>query len=162
LFGLAACAVCVCATGEGQAVASISDMAWIAGRWVDDSGGDLSEETWGPPSGDCVIGMWRWVVGGKARVYELLTITAEADGLVIRLRHFDRVGVAREDREHPLVLNLVRSSGGEAAFQGPGTSGFLRLSYRRVNADTLTVVLEKGTSEKDAQREEFRFRRAAP
>jgi hypothetical protein len=131
----------------------------IAGHWVDESAGDLSEETWAPPSGDCLVGMWRLVVGGKAKLYELLTITAEPDGLVLRLRHFDRSGVGWEDREHPLVLRLVRSKEGEAVFQGRETKGFLRISYRRVDAERLASVVEEGTSEKDAQRETLMFRR---
>lgn len=131
----------------------------MSGRWVDDSNGSLSEEIWTSPSGDCIVGMWRWVVGGNAKLYELLTITAEAEGLVLRLRHFDRMSVGWEDKDHPLILKLVRSKESEAVFEGTGTKGFLRLSYRRVDAETLTGTLEKGTSEKEAEREEFRFRR---
>ena len=157
LLAIVACGLCVVAAA-GTAP-SISEMAWIAGHWVDESDGDLSEETWLPPSGDSVAGMWRWVVSGKVKLYELLTITAEPDGLVMRLRHFDRAGVGWEDKDHPVVLRRVRAKEGEAVFEGQGTKGFLRLTYRRVDPETLTGVLETGTSEKDATREEFRFRR---
>ena len=151
----------LCGSGfaEPQPTGSISDLAWMAGRWVDDSDGNLSEELWTPPSGDGIVGIWRWVVGGNAKLYEFLTITAEADGVVLRLRHFDRAGVGWEDKDHPLILKLLRSKQGEAVFEGSGTKGFLRLSYRRVDAETLAGLLEKGTSERDAEREEFRFRR---
>jgi hypothetical protein len=138
---------------------TISDLAWLAGHWVDDSGGNLSEETWGPPSGDCMVGMWRLVVGGKAKLYEMFTITAEPEGLVMRLRHFDRSGVGWEEKDRPLVLKLVRSKEKEAVFQGPGTKGLLRLTYRRVDAETLSGVLERGTSDADAERDDFLFRR---
>ena len=160
LFCLLAFAVLAPASGEtSQPGGSVSDLAWMTGRWVDDSGGNFSEETWGPPSGDCIAGMWRWVVGGKAKLYELLMITAEADGLTLRLRHFDRMSVGWEDKEHPLVLKLVRLKEHEAVFEGPGTQGFLRLSYRRVDSETLAGVLEKGASEKEALREDFLFHR---
>ncbi len=159
LFCLSAAAGALGAVEESHVVAGVSDMAWIAGRWVDESGGDLSEETWGPPSGDCLVGMWRLVVGGKATLYELLTITAEPDGLVLRLRHFDRSGVGWEDREHPLVLKLVRSKENEAVFEGREADNYLRISYRRDDAETLVSVVEQGASEKDVQREEFRFHR---
>ena len=36
-----------------------------------------------------MLGMWRYVQGGKASVFELLAITAEPEGVVLRLRHFD-------------------------------------------------------------------------
>jgi len=47
------------------------DLSWLAGRWVDDSGGNLSEEVWTAPSGDSMQGMWRYVVSGKTRIYEI-------------------------------------------------------------------------------------------
>lgn len=159
LLCLAASAVCFGAPESSRVDARVSGLGWIAGHWVDESGGDLSEETWGPPSGDCLVGMWRLVIGGKAKLYELLTITAEPEGVVLRLRHFDRSGVGWEDKEHPLVLKLVRSKQNEAVFEGQGAKGFLRISYRRVDAGTLTSVVERGTTEKEVQREEFRFRR---
>lgn len=136
---------------------NIIQLHWLAGHWVDSSEGNLSEETWVAPSGDCMVGMWRLVVNGKARVYELLTITQEEDSVVMRLRHFDRAGVGWEDKEHPLLLRLTEMGTNMALFQGPGTEGFLRLTYRASDSETLTVILEKGPSEKEAKREEFRF-----
>ena len=60
--------------------AVLSDLSWMAGRWIDDSGGDLSEEVWTAPEGDSMMGMWRYVSGGKTRIYELLTITRSRTG----------------------------------------------------------------------------------
>jgi len=62
--------------------ATLNDFAWLAGRWVDDAGGNLSEETWTAPAGDAMQGMWRYVVGGKTQIYEMLTVSAEDGGLV--------------------------------------------------------------------------------
>jgi hypothetical protein len=77
----------------------------------------------------------------------------------MRLRHFDRLSLGWEEKDRPLVLKLVQAKHGEAVFEGSGTNGFLRLSYRRPDAGTLVGVLEKGSSEKDAERQEFRFQR---
>src|SRR5687768_8345380 len=67
----------------------LADLAWLEGHWRDDSGGNLSEEIWTAPSGDSLMGMWRWAQDGKVRVFELLAIKAEEGKLVLRLRHFD-------------------------------------------------------------------------
>ena len=83
------------------AKAVLTDLAWLAGHWVDDSGGDLSDETWTVPFGDSMLGMWRYVEAGKAKVFELLAMTAEPEGVVLRLRHFDPRLIAREDKESP-------------------------------------------------------------
>ena len=37
-------------------------------HWVDDSEGGLSEEVWTAPSGDSMIGMWRYVAKGKVQM----------------------------------------------------------------------------------------------
>ncbi len=139
--------------------ATLADLSWFGGRWVDDAGGNLSEETWSAPAGDSMQGMWRYVAGGKVRIYEILAITAEEGGLVLRLRHFDAKLVGREDKATPLELKLVSWKARQASFEGPavGASGLVRLSYARPSDDRLVCTLEK-----DGKKEDFAFRRAAP
>jgi hypothetical protein len=140
--------------------AALADLAWFTGHWVDDAGGNLSEETWTAPSGDSMQGMWRYVMSGKTRIYEILTITAEDGGLVMRIRHFDPKLVGREEKATPVALKLVASQGRSAVFEGPelgsSTPGVVRLSYSRPTDDALVVTLEKG-----GKKEGFTFRRAA-
>ena len=138
--------------------ARLADLAWMAGDWADDSGGNLSEEIWAPPAGDSMMGMWRYVAGGETRIFELLLITQDPTGPVLRLRHFDRNSVAREERDRPFVLPLVRHAPGEAVFEGTGTEGLLRITYRRAGPHELVGVLEKGKEPP----QEFRFRRKTP
>ena len=141
--------------------AVLSDLSWMAGRWIDDSGGNLSEEIWSAPSGDSMMGMWRYVSGGQVRIFELLTVSVEPTGIVMRLRHFDPELTAREDKGTPVELALVGWKPREAAFEGPavgaGATGTVRLTYRRPSEDTLTSTLEK-----DGRTQEFTFRRAKP
>ncbi len=137
--------------------AVLSDLSWMAGRWVDDSDGNLSEEVWTSPEGDSMMGMWRYLSGGRTRIYELLTITVEADGIVMRLRHFDPKLVGREDKEKSVELHLVAWKPREVTFEGPavGAPGLVRLTYSRPSDDTLSTTLEK-----EGKTQEFRFRRA--
>ncbi len=139
--------------------ASLADVAFMAGHWLGGEEGDLSEEVWTAPAGDSMLGMWRYVSKGQARVFELLSLKAESGGVVLRLRHFDPLFGAREDKATPVVLRLVAHAPGQATFEGPavGSAGTVRLSYRRDGADGLVSVLEKGGSP-----QEFRFRRATP
>ncbi|HXB56450.1 MAG TPA: DUF6265 family protein [Vicinamibacteria bacterium] len=150
--GLALLAPTVRADQEAAPPTSLADLAWIAGRWVDSSPGSLSEEVWTAPSGDSMMGMWRFVSDGRTRIFELLTITTGEGGLELRLRHFDPLLVAREDKERPVVLKLVRRGDREAAFEGREYAGTVRITYRRTE-DGLAVTLEKGGT-----KEEFRFR----
>jgi hypothetical protein len=129
----------------------------MAGRWIDESGGNLSEEVWSAPAGDSMMGMWRYVSGGKVAIFEILTITLESSGIVLRLRHFDPDLVGREDKTTPVELALVGWAEREATFEGPavGTSGNVRLTYRSPSDDALVSILEK-----DGRKQEFTFRRA--
>jgi hypothetical protein len=128
----------------------------MAGHWVGGDPGDLSEEVWTAPEGDSMLGMWRYVGRGQARIFELLTLTVEGQGVVLRIRHFDPKLVAKEEKAGAVELPLVAKGPGEAVFEGPqsGGKGTIRLSYRRDGDGGLVAVLEKGGS-----KEEFRFRR---
>ncbi len=136
------------AAGAGRAEtppprAKVADLAWMAGHWIGEAGtGDLSEEVWVPPAGDNMMGMWRWVGEGKAKLFELLVIVDEPDGPVFRLRHFDRAGVGWEDKDQPLNLKLIRAGREEAAFEGTEKGGMVRIAYRR-EGGALTVTLDR-------------------
>lgn len=139
--------------------ASLADVAFMAGHWVDASGEHLSEEVWAEPAGDSMMGMWRFVSKGHATIFELLTITSGEDGVSMRLRHFDPKLVGREEKDRPVVLKLVAKKPGEAVFEGPevGGTGTVRLTYRSDGKDGLVGILDK-----PAGRQEFSFRRKTP
>jgi hypothetical protein len=157
LFALALQATPAPGPAAAPAPATLADVAFMAGHWLGGEEGDVSEEVWTAPEGDSMLGLWRYVSKGQARVFELLSLKAEPDGVLLRLRHFDPRLVAREEKETPLVLRLIRHAPGEAAFEGAavGGTGQVRLTYRRDGEAGLVSVLEKA-----GRRDEFRFRRA--
>lgn len=138
------------------AAATLADVAFMTGHWIGGDPGDLSEEVWSAPEGDSLIGMWRYVAKGRTRIYEILTLTQEGENVVLRIRHFDRKLVSREEKDRAVELPLVSKSANEAVFEGPeyNVKGKVRLTYRRPSPDTLTGVLEK-----EGKKQEFSFRR---
>lgn len=143
------------ATPRPGVAASLPDVSFMAGRWLEEEGETLSEEVWSVPAGDSMMGMWRLARAGKATLFEHLTLLAEEGKVTLRLRHFDRRGVAWEEKDRPHVLPLVAKGRGFAVFEGEGRGGILRLTYRRED-ETLSCRLEK-TGEPPA---DYRFRRA--
>jgi len=135
--------------------ATLADVAFMAGHWVGGDPGDLSEEVWSAPEGDSMVGMWRYVAKGRARIFEVLTLTTEGPNVVLRIRHFDPKLVAREEKDKAVELPLVAKGPREAVFEGPeyDAKGTVRLTYRQ-DGDSLTAVLEKAGG-----KQEFRFRR---
>jgi hypothetical protein len=155
---LAALALLAALPARGHGDDPLEDVAYLAGRWVGGEGQDLSEEIWSPRAGRSMMGMWRYVIGDAARVHELLTLTAEDGWLVLRLRHFDGKLVAREEKDQPLVLELVRRGMGTLRFEGPGAgaAGTVALTYQSIGRDRLRVTLER-----DGKAQAFEFRRAS-
>lgn len=130
----------------------LADVTWIAGRWVDDTGGHYSEEVWLAPGGGQMVGMWRLVEWGRVQIFELMTLSEDAEGVVLRVRHFDASLVPREEKDAPVVLRLASLQGARAVFEGRGRSGPSRLTYHRAAARTLAV-----TREGDGPKQEFRY-----
>jgi hypothetical protein len=67
----------------------LSKLAFLTGTWRGTVGQDHVEEIWSAPSGDSIVGTFRWVSAGKTTLYELLSIKAEGEDAVLRLRHFN-------------------------------------------------------------------------
>ena len=144
--------------------AKIGDLSWLRGHWQGSVDGDLLEEVWSGPAGDCMMGMFRWIKGGKVWMYELLAVVEEDGGLVFRFKHFDRRMVGWEEKEKALTFRLIRLNDAEAVFQSTGGDGPWKYIYRKsgdAGALGLTVVLE---SEKDGKpsTKQMHFKRATP
>lgn len=78
------------ATASPAAVAQpLEKLTFLEGTWRGTMDGDAVEEIWSAPSGDSLAGIFRWVSSGKTTLYELLSIKAEGDDAVLRLRHFN-------------------------------------------------------------------------
>jgi len=142
-------------TASPPVPATLADVAFMEGHWRGGDPGDLSEEVWSGPEGDSMVGMWRYVAKGRARIFEVLTLTTEGPNVVLRIRHFDPKLVAREEKDKAVELPLVAKGPREAVFEGPeyDAKGTVRLTYRQ-DGDSLTAVLEKAGG-----KQEFRFRR---
>jgi hypothetical protein len=140
------------------APASVADLAWIAGTWTGEMEGGTIEEQWSAPAGGAMMGMFRWVQGGKVGIYEFLLFEDTSEGATLRFRHFEPGLIGWEDKDAPLVLKQVAAGPGEAAFEGSDPAKPLKLVYRKTGDRTLTVVLER-VKEGAKKVQEFRYTR---
>lgn len=100
----------------------LAALSWLAGSWRGGYEGrrgvDYVEEWWSQPTGESIMGAFRWVnPDGSPRMFELLTITKETDGVFLRLRHIDAKGVSWEEKDKPLTLKLSESGENRAVFE---------------------------------------------
>ena len=139
------------------APATLADLSWLAGDWRGSDSDMVSQEVWTAAAGDCMLGMWRLVLEGKLKLSEHLQIVQEPTGPVMHLRHFERTGVAWEERNQPWVLPLEEVSDGEAVFASALTGrGSLRIVYKRQADGSLVVEVAHG----DGGPSTYTFRRA--
>ena len=101
-------------------IASLRDFAWLEGKWTGKLGNTafLAEQEWWPAKAGVMMGMFRLTDGEKLLVLELFTLRETAEGLELRLRHFDGALTPME-KEDALVLRLISLTENEALFENP-------------------------------------------
>lgn len=117
---------------EASPPARIEDMAWLAGHWVGEGLGGVSEEVWSTPRGGAMMGAYRLVKDDEPAFYEMLTIMEEGGSLVFRLKHFDADLTAWEEKEETVDFPLVALEETAVHFEG--------LSFHRQGGE-LTIYL---------------------
>lgn len=145
---------------EEKPPTDLATLSWMVGDWQGTTPeGDFNQEVWLAAKGDSMMGLWRMVsASGGVGLFEFITVIAEKDGIVMRLRHVDRAGVSREKADKPVVLRLARVTAKdkekEAVFSGGTGKTALTVTYRSPAPGELHATVEKPTG-----KEEFRFKR---
>ncbi|RKY21337.1 MAG: hypothetical protein DRQ55_04595 [Planctomycetota bacterium] len=132
---------------------TLSNFAWMSGRWVLEHEGEYLEENWGEAQGNVMLGTFRWLRGGNAWLYEFMLIEQLPEGVVFHLRHFGARNVAWEPKDAPLSYPLASVRDGEAIFENPDRDEPRRFVYRR-HGDQMEVRVEAP----DGEAESFTFR----
>ena len=115
------------AEGESGGKATLADMAWLAGSWMGEGLGGISEEMWSKPAGGAMMGTYRLIKDGKPVFYELLLITEENGSLAIKLKHFHADLRGWEERDASVRFPLVAKRDGRIYFDG--------MTFERIGAD---------------------------
>ena len=128
---------------------SIEDMSWIAGRWTGEAMGGQFEETWNPPMGDEMMGMFKLVNDGKVVFYELMTIVPKNESYVLRLKHFGDGLVGWEEKDKSVEFPLESVTSKEIKFKG--------LKFNRLSKFAKDMIIEVETK-KEAKTESLIFK----
>ena len=108
-------------------------LAFMRGSWAAGDTDGRSEEIWSGASGSCIMGAFRMVKpDGSLAFYEILSISAEPDGVFMRLRHFDAKLTAREEKDAPVALKLETIEKSRAVFRKiSGSVSLDTITYER-------------------------------
>ena len=89
-------------------------IAFFEGHWR--GGEDFTfEEIWSAPEGGVMTAMARGVSEGSLRVLEYVVVSAEAEGLVMRFKHYNADFTTWED-DGPVTLVLTEAKENDVTF----------------------------------------------
>ncbi len=149
------------APASAAAIEALKKLSWLAGTWTGTMDGDPVDETWTAPSGDSLMGMFRWQSEGKTVLFELITIHAEGESPVMRIRHFDG-GTEPWKNEAGGIAALtpeVMEQGHMLFKNGTEIGGLAACEYTLSAADELAVVVSFKQDRRPALR--FTLKKAA-
>src|SRR5690349_4546332 len=95
------------ATFSQAPIRSISDLSFMAGKWVTKGQWGDMEENWSAPMGNSMMCSYRCVKDGKSVFYEFIVIEQQATGPVMKLRHFSPGNIAWEEKDKPYDYPLI-------------------------------------------------------
>lgn len=139
-------------TPSARAAAKLEQLAWISGHWQGEAMGGKFEETWNPPFGGSMMGMFKFVEDGEVKFYELLTIVEADDSLVLRLKHFDKSLNGWEEKDASVEFPLIQLTATEAVFDG--------LTFRKVDEGSLKIIVKNEQADGKVAELVFNCRRA--
>lgn len=134
-----------------QETPSLADLAFLEGSWRGGTDAIVFEETWSAPEGGVMTAMARGVSAGadpgKLRVLEYVVAAEEADGVVMRFKHFN-ADYSTWEAGGPVTLALTSAQPGDLTFTAdPPSETVKSVRYWMSDEDTLqadVVVVEEG------------------
>lgn len=110
--------------------AGMSDLRWLLGCWQSEDGSE--QEAWVEESDGSLLGFGVTVAGSRVTFYELLTITADADGVPVYTAHL--AGQA------PTSFVLSALDGSSVTFSNPAHDFPQEIAYR-LEGETLIATI---------------------
>lgn len=123
-------------------VPNLEAIHWLSGSWHGEGLGGHMEEVWSPIAGGTMLATFRLVVDDKVRVIEYIMVTAEADRVVLRFKHF-RTDFTTWEEDRPLEFTLVEATPTKAVFHSaiPEQHSPRRIVYDLMAEDRLQVTV---------------------
>lgn len=122
--------------------ATLQDVSWIAGHWIGEAFGGITEEIWSPPLGNSMMFSFKLVNNGKVVFYELGAITETNGTLLLQLKHFGPDFKGWEEKDDSEVFKLVKIESNRAYFNN---FTFEKISDNEINL--YVVISEEGATE---------------
>ena len=111
----------------------ITDFKWLAGSWVGNGFGGVSQEAWTEPTANSMVGVYKHYQDDKITFYEFLNISETEGEISLKLKHFSPDMNGWEEKEDFVEFPLLRATATKIEFDG--------LIYELVDANKMEVRL---------------------
>ncbi len=126
--------------------ATLADVSWIAGHWIGEAFGGITEEIWSPPLGDSMMFIFRLITEDKVQFYEIGHIQQVGESLILRLKHFHGNLEGWEEKDEVVDFKLVKVATDRVYFDD---FTFERISENEINL--YVVILDDGGNKEEVK-----------
>ncbi len=140
--------LCAAPAGAGEP-ATVADLSWLAGEWIQETEGKAVRETWSSPYQGSMAGVGQTHRPGKPVSTEFMTITTQPAGVTF---------TAYVGGQPPTPFVLKPGEPGVAVFENLGHDFPQRVIYRKCDADLCARI--EGTMDGQLKGMDWRYRRA--
>ncbi len=91
---------------QKPAMANIEQMNWLCGHWKGSIASANIEEIWVEPQGHQMMGIFR-MYNEEIELYEFMSISENDGSLTLKIKHFDKNLIAKEEKEQYEEFKLV-------------------------------------------------------
>lgn len=92
----------------GSPGATLDDIKWLAGYWIGEALGGITEEIWSAPLGNSMMGAFKLTMDDSVIFYEMIAIVEENQTLILRLKHFTSQLKGWEEKNKTIDFRLVK------------------------------------------------------
>jgi hypothetical protein len=129
------CSLCSPAHSESpQSDSTIEALNWLVGHWEGEGFGGVCEEIWHEAAGGAMMGSFRLVVDNKVRFYEIMTVTIDSAGPVLRIKHFNPDLTGWEEKDEVMAFPHLSQTTTSITFDG--------LGYELLPDSTLRITIQ--------------------
>ena len=131
-------------TSTATLAPAVDDLSWLVGHWKGTGFGGICEEVWSVPSAGTMVGTFKMHVDDQVRFYEIMTITPDSAGPLLKVKHFNPDLTGWEEKDEWAEFKWLSSSEREIQFSG--------IVYERIAEDSLVIsVTVKGSDGQERQ-----------
>jgi hypothetical protein len=131
--------------------ATLEDVSWIAGHWMGEAFGGITEEIWSPPLGGSMMFVFKLVSDGKVQFYEIGHILEVDETLLLQLKHFHGNLKGWEEKGDTVDFRLVKIDGDRIYFD--------QFTLEKISGEEMNIYVVIGENKKAGKEVKFNYKK---